>query len=430
MTAQSQLLKTNSRADASGGMAFTLVLTAVAMMPFLSPKGPGNSAPVDMMMALAVGAVVLWAGVSGSTLHLPYAVPMAGLLTVGATAALFSPAPKLGGIAVMQEIFLLAFCGAVTSLCRSPGVLRAVLRTWSIAATAWASALVLAVLAGMPALAGVSRAGGGRARQMFDHPNMAGNYFMISVFVVVASRYPSSGRLRAGSVAVLVTAMVLSGSNAASLSLMLGGLAALFLHLHWKVSTAAAATVVAVLVLVGGGTWAVVSGPALTIVQHSENPYIKYSVGRASRSAEARQSLFSEQYELFEKGGLIGLGPAGTRRTLEQEPASAAKESHNDYLATLVERGPFGAVALLALIASIAIRLASIGPHRLLPAFRDAVPNPAALIGAFVAFAFTAITHEVLHYRHLWTLLGVVAALHLFGRRADPAPDTEASRAG
>lgn len=416
-TAEPQLLAADTRVETSGGMALGLVLAAVAMMAFLSPKGPGNSAPVDLVMALAIGAVVLWAGVSGATLHLPYAVPMAGFLTVGATAALFSPAPKLGGIAVMQEIFLLAFCAAVTSLCRTPDAMRAVLRTWCLAATAWASALVLAVLVGLPALAGVSRAGGGRARQMFDHPNMAGNYFMISVFVILATRYPSSRRARAAAIAVLVAAMVLSGSNAASLSLLLGSLVVVFLTLRWRVSTAAAATVVVLLLLVGGGTWAVVSGPAMTIVQESENPYIKYSVGRASRSAESRQSLFSDQYRLFEKGGLIGLGPAGTRRTLEQEPASAAKESHNDYLATLVERGPFGAVALLTLIGAIAVRLAGLAPHRLTPDFRAVVPNPAALIGAFVAFAFTAVTHEVLHYRHMWTLLAVVAALHLFGRQ-------------
>ena len=62
---------------------------------------------------------------------------------------------KLGGIAVMQEIFLLAFCAAVTSLCRTPDALRAVLRTWCLAATAWASALVLAVLVGLPALSGL-----------------------------------------------------------------------------------------------------------------------------------------------------------------------------------------------------------------------------------------------------------------------------------
>ena len=36
-----------------------------------------------------------------------------------------------------------------------------------------------------------------------------------------------------------------------------------------------------------------------------------------------------------------------------------------------------------------------------------------------MAFALTAVTHEVLHYRHFWTFLAVLAALHL-ARDDDP----------
>jgi hypothetical protein len=50
------------------------------------------------------------------------------------------------------------------------------------------------------------------------------------------------------------------------------------------------------------------------------------------------------------------------------------------------------------------------------------VPVPAALAGACVAFAATAVTHEVLHYRWLWTLLAIVAALHLLVLE-HPSPD-------
>jgi hypothetical protein len=41
------------------------------------------------------------------------------------------------------------------------------------------------------------------------------------------------------------------------------------------------------------------------------------------------------------------------------------------------------------------------------------------LAGACVAFAAFAVTHEMLHYRWLFTLLAVIAALHLL-QRAEP----------
>lgn len=61
--------------------------------------------------------------------------------------------------------------------------------------------------------------------------------------------------------------------------------------------------------------------------------------------------------------------------------------------------------------------------------YASVIPNPAALAAAAVAFAVTAVTHEVLHYRHLWTLLAILAALHLFGQDR-PALPTGAPSSG
>ena len=121
--------------------------------------------------------------------------PIALLVIAGATAALLNGSARSGAQAVLQEIFLLAWCGAVTSLCRSERVLRAVVRTWCLSSTCWAGFMVVALLAGQDDLAGLHRADGGRAELNFDHPNMAGNYFMASFFIVLAARCPR-GRSR------------------------------------------------------------------------------------------------------------------------------------------------------------------------------------------------------------------------------------------
>ena len=39
--------------------------------------------------------------------------------------------------------------------------------------------------------------------------------------------------------------------------------------------------------------------------------------------------------------------------------------------------------------------------------------------------AVAAFTHEVLHYRHLWALLGILAAIHLFGRDGKSSAEIE-----
>jgi O-antigen ligase len=101
------------------------------------------------------------------------------------------------------------------------------------------------------------------------------------------------------------------------------------------------------------------------------------------------------------------------------------KEAHDDYLATLVERGALGFVGLMLLIGAVVTRAISIDPRRLSPDFRRVVPSTAPLIGALVAMTVSALTHEVLHYRHLWALLGILAAVHVFGRDEEPSPAVE-----
>jgi O-antigen ligase len=180
------------------------------------------------------------------------------------------------------------------------------------------------------------------------------------------------------------------------------------------------------LVALVGATVIVLGPPVVAAAQVSENPVLRYSIGRGPRSAGTRGSLFASQLDIYERGDLVGIGPAATRATLGKSAASAVKEAHNDYLATLVERGPAGALALALLVGAVAVRMSAISTRPLRPDFAAEVPVPGALAGAAAAFAFSAITHEVLHYRHLWTLLGIAAALYLFGR---PPPSTSSSAA-
>lgn len=403
-------------ADEPGRGVLALVVVTIALMPLVSPKGPGNGAPVDGLMALSIFAVFLWALRKSATLRVPYVIPTTALMAIGLASALLGSYPLTGGKAVIQEIFLLLWCAALATLCRTPRALGVALRTWALSATAWAAVLVVAVVTGQSAISGATGEAGTRARLFFDHPNMAGNFFMIAVFVVVASGCPRRLWLRVAACLVLLAAMFLSGSNAALLSLIGGSVVALFLSLRARRGIVRAAAVVAMVVAGLGIGWVQVAQPLVTAAQQSDNPLLKYSVGRGERSAEARGSLFLSQFELFEQSNLLGIGPAGTRAALGDSSATTVKEAHNDYLATLVERGPVGALALAGLIGAVGMRAVRVTRRSPPARLAAAVPYPGALVGACAAFALTAVTHEVLHYRWFWTLLAMLAAVYVLAR--------------
>ena len=414
----------------------TLVAGYIALAALINPKGPANTAPWDVLALLTLFGVFLWALSRRPVLRVPYGWPMAGIMITGLVAALLSVDPPGATVAVLQELFLLLWCAAVATVCRTADVVRILLRAWAVSAIAWALLLEVAVVAGLSSIAGTGtrvlpgsggtvEAGiGTRARLFFDHPNMAGNYFMIAVFIVLASGYPRKRRLRIGACAVLVVAMFLSGSNAALLSLIGGAVVTLFLRVRARSGLVRALSIVGVLVVVLSVAAVEVAVPLVTIAEQTNNPLLKYSIGRGQRSADARVALFGSELEIYQRGTLLGIGPATTKETLSQQASARAKTAHNDYLATLVERGPLGLVAVFLLVCSVWARITAIGRRPLPPRLAAAVPMPAALGGACAAFALTSLTHEILHYRWFWTLLGIVAAVHLLAARehADPGP--------
>lgn len=407
-----------------------MVALGVAFLPLLRPKGPAHVSPEDIIMAGGVLATLLWASATRVKLHLPYAIPMGIMVLAGGLAALFGIAPRTGAVAIVQDVFLLCWCAAVMNACRKPASLGIILRTWSWSAVGWATFLLFAVLTHRHGLAGISHADGGRAELTFDHPNMAANYFFISLFVVALSRSPRNRLARAAAFAVLLSALVLTGSNAALLGLPIAAAVAGFVAIRRYSDSVAALAVVMTIALAGGLGTAVVQKRVMESIHRSNNKFVHYSVARSSRSASARQQLFSQEYELFRTGNLLGRGPASTRLTLGTSTAATVKEAHDDYLATLVERGALGFVGLMLLIGTIIIRASNIDPRRLSVGFRRVVPSTAPLIGALVAMAVSAFTHEVLHYRHFWALLGILAAIYLFGREdaSSPAAEAGASR--
>jgi hypothetical protein len=398
------------------GVALTAAAAGIALLPLLAPKLPGNAAPVDAVLLLAIGATLLWAGGTGQRLRFPYAVPVTVLVVAGCLAALLGDFPLVGMVALVQDLFLLAWCWAVANLARTPESLGVLLRAWAWSATAWATLLVVGAAGGIPSIAGFD-AEGERAQLMFDHPNLAASYFAVSLMVLWVGRRSRRPVATLAASGLVGTALLLTGSNAAIGGVIAGSVVAWVVSLTRKQRPILALAVGLVALSAAILTGFAIRSADLEATRQTSNNLLRISIGRIERSGEDRALQLRQLSELYRLEGLVGHGPGSTNDVLEARGALYVKEAHNDVAAVVVERGVLGGIGLLLLIVSVGVRAVRLG-HGINDRYRRTVGSVYPLVGALVVLAVMSVTHEVLHYRHLWALLGLVAGLYLWGRTA------------
>ncbi|MGH7762633.1 MAG: hypothetical protein ACREOY_14650, partial [Candidatus Dormibacteraceae bacterium] len=132
---------------------------------------------------------------------------------------------------------------------------------------------------------------------------------------------------------------------------------------------------------------------------------------------QEREWLITETLALYRQGAPWGLGPDTTKPILQAQLAPYAYQTHDDYIEAIVERGLLGAFGLLVLIGSVGVRTWAVVRKPLRAEFAELFPRTSPLFGAVVGLAVSASYYQILHFRHVWTLLAVVAALYIWGRR-------------
>jgi len=407
-----------------------LIAIAIACMPILVPAGPGNTSPADVPIVLAVVGIVLWLSRNRVPLRVPYAAGMWLMMLAGAVASLANW--HLGSTAVLaQDLFLLVWGAAIAcAVSADRSLVRLVCVTWCWSGIVCAGLLVVGRLGDLPWLAGQTARDGSRSALTFGDPNLAGNYFVASLFLLLAFRYPRRRVPRVGAVLLVVAAIVFTGSNGAMLGMVVG-LAAGVVVGAWRTRGAALATVLAAVLAVGGGLLvASVDWGSLQSQAASGGPILHDSFGRGDSSSQDRQVLFAEGSRLFWNGTLVGIGPGRTQEALASIPAPYVKEAHNDYMATMVELGVVGGLGLVVLLASVTVRLARVAGRggRATQAWRGRPPfaAPHFLVSLGASFLVAGLFYEVLHFRHLWAFLGLVAGVDLLRDQASArwsAPD-------
>lgn len=399
------------------------ICLAVVALPLLRPSGPGNTGAVDLALLGAILVAAMWASARSQVIRLPYAFPIGLTVFAGALAAVLVDMSGSGRgnglVALAQDVFVLGWAGAVATVGQDSGLLDVLCRAWAYSATAWAAVLIVADLTGQTWLSGVSDADGIRASFTLGDPNLAANYFICGLLVIRATRRPRATGWRWLACSLVITAVVLTLSNGGMLALITATVAGWLFTVARRRGALIAAGAAAFLMVGGSAAMATIDVHDVIVRAEQASPMARDSIGREAESSGSRATLTREAARIWFAGqDVLGLGPGNTLATLRSRQASYVKEAHNDYLAAIMERGVLGGLALIVLASAIAVRARRISrPDGVSPPFRDVVPRPELLAAAVVAIAVSALFYEVLHFRHVWALLGLIAALELTGRR-------------
>jgi O-antigen ligase len=394
-----------------------MVGTSVALLPILVPAGPGNTAVADVAMALSLMLALLWVTRENLPISFPYVVGVSLLVLGGALASVVSSAPITTALVLAQDCFLLLWAATLALGRFDPAIIAAATVTWCRVAVVYSAVGILAYIIGFAPLSGVTAADGVRASYTFDDPNLAGNYLVMSLFMMIACKRPRATSTRMIGYALVITAMGFTGSNGAMLTLFVGAGAAISISRYRNHGVLAGVASLTASVVLSAAMLVFVTPhinfDAVRAEASASIPLLRDSFGRSGSSTSERKTIVVEGAALFLLGHATGIGPAQTKATFEATQAPYVKEAHNDYLATLLERGLVGALGLLLLGAAVAARCWRLLTGRLPEAMAEIVPRFWLLVAIAPVMAAAAGFYEVLHFRHLWTWLGIVAALVL-----------------
>ena len=402
------------------------IVVAVGVLPLLRPAGPGNTGLVDVGLVLVMLVASLWLSGHGHVVRLPYALPVTLSLIAGALGGI---AAGGGVLALTQDVFLFGWAVAIANLGRSPQLLGTLMRAWALSVTGWAALLLVGVVAHVSWLSGQNGLDGTRASLTFGDPNLAANYFLCGLLVLRAAQVPRRTGLRVLCCAVIVTGIVLTGSNGGMSALLIASVAGWLFGLVRSGRAAAATVLAGVLVLLGAVAVSTVDLASVASRARQSAPLLRDSIGREAESGSSRQTLVRESFSLWlQRDSPVGLGPGGTKAALLADQVPYVKEAHDDYLAAVVERGLLGGAALIALIVLVVVRSWRIGRRNALrPEFAAVIPRPELLGAAAAAVLVSGLFYEVLHFRHVWALFGLIAAVELWARRPAAERDTGAA---
>jgi O-antigen/teichoic acid export membrane protein len=425
------------RASGRANMVKIVMGLAIWAMPMLRPAGPGNTAPADLFLGLAVLVTALWFASRSHVMRFPYMFPVGLSILAGALASTVAYSHayiSVGGglISLLQDAFLLAWCIGIANVGRHPALLRSISRAWAISATCWAALMIFGVFGHVSALSGQDLRNGVRAAFTLGDPNLAANYFICSLLVLRSAQFPRRRAVRWACCALIITAIALTGSNGGALVLIVTTVVGAIFRLARRRGAVPAIITASVLALA-----VILIAPRIPVQSivaraQTSSQFLNDSIGRQAESSGSRGMILTQTEQLYLNfDSPLGIGPGGTKAAFQAHQFSYVKMAHDDYAASLVERGVLGALALVCLFVIVLARCRRIAVRALRPGYASIFPRAELLGAAVIGMFISAMFYQVLHFRHLWALLGLVAAVDLWGRRdshGTPADEPEVRR--
>ncbi|TYB48079.1 O-antigen ligase family protein [Actinomadura chibensis] len=397
------------------------------LMPAGLPPGPGNTGLPDVALIGLTATMLLWAGTRRLPVRWPFLLPTLLTIIAGGIAAVVNDA---GALTLVKDLFVLLWAVSIANLGRDPALLKVALRAFVWIGTFYALVMIVGFVLGIEALSG-KQVDGERAMFTFGDANYASNWFICVFFIARATRFPATPWRRWTVCGVLLAAEILTGSNGGLLALVAAILLGYLFRLFREGKAHHAIAVGALAVFVGGGGVAVVTQvdvqPLLDRASEA-SPILRDSIGRTTgESTNSRSTVLATTIQMIEdQTHPWGIGPGRTEAEMLIRQETYVREAHNDYVASVLERGFLGGVALILLVFVLLLKCVRIARRNALTReYARLVPRP-ELFGALVAvFLISGLFYETLHYRHGWAFFGLIAALDLFGRR-QVAPDAAA----
>jgi len=369
------------------GLYFFLI---VSLVPFLKPPLALNTILFDYVNGLFMFLFLIHLLV-----HRKIAVPLLPAMLVialGSLLAMFDSHSLVTNlVAIAQEIYLFTFFIVLYNIIDTEDDIRWIAGLWILFSAA-EGGLILADLA---------HAISTRGQGTFENPNMAGSYLGVSFFIAFYPFRRARWLRRLVFAGLALGGMFASKSISALLAFGVGCCVAGWGYLARVSSGGKLRLAVALVALVAVG---VIFFPGVLGVHNY--------LDRLPQSVDERVRIWQAGLETFVRNPLgTTIGPAGF---LEAGYVVGGHwgvgrhiSLHSDYLSFLVERGVVGLIGLLLLLSGFAGML-----RRRLMAVRsrEDLLWILGLCAMLVFIVVDAMSHEVMHYRHVWLAFILIAA--------------------
>jgi hypothetical protein len=392
-------------------ISFWLSILLLFLLPIQRLMIPYGLALADMVLILLTlyGFARAWR--RRQRLDFPLLLPMWLILLSSSVATLVGFAHFNSIVAIAQEIYIFAWFIALTNILSTFSVsdLDRLMKVWSVVASLEALTTVMGMFRIGPNMfyakpnVDVDVAGDVvRAVGTFVNSNAAAVYLSVSLFVALATSWPTWLRLGLGT--WILAGIFGTGSNGALLStlgsLVIVGGVHLIVRRRQDIKFLGGIIgigmgIVAILLFILSFSPSLLSGFGFD----ASEPLLFYTLGRFSHSLASRFEIIGWAWEVYRRHPW-GTGPNSF--------AVLGGSLHNDYAAFWFERGPLGIIAWLWMIGATLFRSVQAAHHLVGRRQRWQV---LALGAGFLGCAVNAFSHEVSHMRQVWVLMGFLFAL-------------------